>query len=105
MARIYEEKHSKVFHHPVNKKKLQSGKKEYGHRWRGCGNCLITFTFLGDCAIIQPYWLEAVAEIKLIFGSEINNDFSVIYLGKSKKNMLSRNDKYLIILVAASKRP
>ena len=84
---------------------FQNGKQGHGHCWRRCGNSLADhFHIFWDCAVIWLYWLGIVAVLKLIFGLEIIQDFSTIYLGKIPSK-LNQCDKYLLqILLAASKK-
>lgn len=70
-----------------------------------CGNMSAGhFHIFWECPIISLYWIEVVKVIRSIFGSELEFNFSVIYLGNLPTG-LRKTDRYLLqILLAASKK-
>lgn len=62
------------------------------------------FHIFWECPIISLYWIEVVKAIKSIIGSELESNFSVIYLGNLPTG-LRKVDRYLLqILLAGSKK-
>lgn len=88
-----------------NIKKTQSKNPEHGQCWRGCGNMSAGhFHIFWECPIISLYWIEVVKVIRTILGSELEFNFSVIYLGNLPTG-LRKTDRYLLqILLAGSKK-
>lgn len=88
-----------------NIKKTHSNNPEDGQCWRMCGNMSAGhFHIFWECPIISLYWIEVVKVIRSIFGSELEFNFSVIYLG-NLSTALRKADRYLLqIVLAGSKK-
>ena len=86
-------------------KKSLSNNPEQGQCWRMCGNMSAGhFHIVWECPNISSYWMDIVKEIRSIISSELDFNFTVIYLGNVSPELI-KQDRYLLqILLAASKK-
>jgi len=70
-----------------------------------CGNMSAGhYHIFWECPVISLYWVEVATAIKSIIGSELEFNFTVMYLGNLPTG-LRKADRYLLqILLAGSKK-
>lgn len=83
----------------------QTKNSQHGNCWRKCGQKSAGhFHIFWGCSKITPYWTDIIRYIKMILGLQLEETFSVFYLGNIP-NGTRKEDRYLLqILQAASKK-
>ncbi len=104
VERIYMEEYFKIFITPKIKA-AKSNKPKYGYCWRMYGEKSAGhFHLFWECCIVSSFWEKVVSEIRSIFSSEIDFNFSVVYLGNLPPELHKQNKYLLQISLAGCKK-